>query len=260
MHNLKFKKILFIGGMPRSGTTVVANTIQTMLKIQFIPETHYFSIINKSNPIDLNKVPKPVLKNKIIFKFYKTLSKKKVTHKFIEFEKLLKNFSSNSNIVGEKTPSHIEQFSTLSKISRNIYFIVTYRNLFDVCNSLSLMPWNKRSPLVNSIRWFKYYMITIKLLFTIENIYVCFYDDLCSDYCNEISKIKYFLKHDTKDNRNLFDSFNIEDEPWKRNSSKKPFINKSKLNICILYYLPFLIVNILCIFFLKFLIFICKKK
>jgi hypothetical protein len=142
--------IIFVVGMPRSGTTLLNYILHAHSEITITPETHFFDkFFNKYKNLNsftikesktilnsyLNSEDIDILdftiqdKNEII--------KEAIQSNFIPkkiFYNILKKYSqkSDSRIIGEKTPIHLEYVPTLNEWFPNAKFLIIYRDPRDV--------------------------------------------------------------------------------------------------------------------------------
>lgn len=231
-------KVILIGGMPRSGTTLISNFIQREMSIPIAPETHFFDIASVNDCfVDISGLPRPVLNDKILGPIYKELDGVLIEDCLEVFEKILRKiFDDKLEIVGEKTPAHLVFFDRIAENRDNYFFIIMQRSCLEVCNSLKYVPWNKKSMYKNALRWSKYYKIAFLLLKKYpERFLIVNYNDLCENPFKELYKIKEKFNFDCF-NQNISEFINYDDnlEPWKKKSNLTPYKkNKTKINILV---------------------------
>jgi hypothetical protein len=228
-------QVIMIGGMPRSGTTLMSNYLQQTLNIPVSPETHYFSAaLSKNNLITLDDLPQPVLLDRRLGPIYRELEGSLIGDLLIGFEDLLdKIFDDEYEVIGEKTPSHLMKFLEIAERRDSYRFIVMNRSCAQVCSSLKKVPWNDGKIMRNSFRWLKYYIEAERLKKRYPGrVCIVNYNDLCSNPEAEISRVMLELGLQKIDQDvSGFLNYKSELEPWKRNATKKPSRQKKILEI-----------------------------
>lgn len=172
--------MIFIVGMPRSGTTLLNYILHAHSKISIAPETHFFDkFFNKyKNILSYSPNKKIEMLNSYlngedieILDFTKEEKKEIIDSTILSDFKLKKTFyeilnkyseKTNSKIFGEKTPAHLEYIETINKWFPNAKFIIIYRDPRDVCLSLKNVPWNNGNSETNAKRWNKYIELSNK--------------------------------------------------------------------------------------------------
>ncbi|MCF8011394.1 MAG: sulfotransferase [Clostridiales bacterium] len=159
---------VFVGGVGRSGTTLVQSMLNAHPELCFPPETHFFRfyIASKNNyninlkefiqcinndqylarlNINLNEVISPFVKNKKEFslvEFYKDLMSKY-------------SIQQGKNIWGDKDPKNIEYIPLISKSFPNAHVIHVIRDPRDVYLSRKKANWSKgRCPLLHAFAYY----------------------------------------------------------------------------------------------------------
>ena len=223
MNILNYKKFVVVGGMPRSGTTLISNQLQS-LGIDILPELHFFSACPRKKLIELHCLPSEVLQFDNI---------KNVYNKYAGKEKNVENYRAiitecsdeNSKWVGEKTPANLEFFRKMINYD-DMYFIILKRDYLSIIRSINNTPWKKKNWIRLLIRCIKYHFISYRMQKkSIEKVIIISYEEYCKAPERKLFLIKKHLKINkikiTK-NRNIV----AESEEWKIGSDKKPFINK----------------------------------
>jgi len=172
--------MVFIVGMPRSGTTLLNYILHTHSKISIAPETHFFDkFFSKYENFNSYSHSKKIellnsyLNNEDIeiLDFTKEEKKQIIDNAVLSdfelkktFYEILKKYSekNNSKILGEKTPAHLEYIEILNKWFPNAKFIIIYRDPRDVCLSLKNVPWNNGNSETNARRWNRYIELSNK--------------------------------------------------------------------------------------------------
>lgn len=188
------KKIIFICGMPRSGTTLAEQIISSHSKVYGAGELIYLHDIIIKNFLNDNKVNK----QKII-EFQNS-------NQNLVYEEYFKNFklyNLSENIITDKAPQNFKWIGFIKIFFPNSKIIHCFRNPKDNCLSLfkntfasSMMNWsNSQEDIAN------YYNLYLELMKfwkkKIPNfIYDLEYESLVKDKNNEIKKILEFCKLD----------------------------------------------------------------
>ncbi|MBU6197200.1 MAG: sulfotransferase [Cyanobacteria bacterium REEB446] len=201
--NESFKKLVFVVGCPRSGTTKLTELLNSHPEIFGSSETHFFNInwgfsfLNNSS-IDLLKDISEENLHHSLKDFYEHYRIKdflqladinsfritqlcKVllenaelgvreqspeTFKQILFTALLqasKEKMPNKTIFCEKTPQHLQNVQEIHKLFPSAKFIHVKRDGRDVVNSLLKMPWRPAGLINNARFWRKYARLGEKL-------------------------------------------------------------------------------------------------
>lgn len=192
------KKIIFILGLPRSGTSLAEQIISSHNEVYGAGELNYLeNLIKKkfflNNQLDFNLISK----NKFDNLAYDTGE---------EYLDLIKNFGTKKNIITDKAPQNFKWIGFISLIFPNAKIVHCSRNPKD--NFLSLyknffpegLEWTYNEE--NLINFFKNYKIMMsywKNKFR-SNIYDLVYEDLIIDSSNEIKKLIKFCNLKWDDN------------------------------------------------------------
>ena len=201
--NGSFKKLVFVVGCPRSGTTKLTELLNSHPEIFGSSETHFFNIdwgfsfLNNSS-IDLLKDISEENLHHSLKDFYEHYRIKdflelagidsfrvtqlcKVllenaelevreqsleTFKQILFTALMqasKEKAPNKTIFCEKTPQHLQNVEEIHKLFPSAKFIHVKRDGRDVVNSLLKMPWRPAGLINNARFWRKYARLGEKL-------------------------------------------------------------------------------------------------
>jgi hypothetical protein len=226
------KGVVLIGGMPRSGTTLLANLVQQRFAIPICPETHFFSSgYDNQAGISIDGVPFEVLQDELVGGAYRSMRGEKFEDFIDGFDAFLaKIFNQQFSFIGEKTPRHLEFFYTIAAKRDNYRFIVLDRSMSEVCDSLLRVEWNNRSVFYNCCRWVRYHYLTAKLKEQFpERVQIVRYDLLCANPDLVIRKLSNRLGlHQTSQKLEGFRNYDEGLEPWKIGSSEPPRIKRKK--------------------------------
>lgn len=229
---MKSSKIILIGGMPRSGTTLVSNYIQNQLNIPISPETHFFDCaVDDKNYLSIDRIPFEVMEDPKLGDIYRSVDGLQIKDKIQTFELILDAvFGTKFLVYGEKTPAHMMYFRELIGKRNNYSFIIVQRSCLDVCNSLRNVPWNDGCIIKNALRWSKYYIESKKLLKDYPNrVLIVEYEELCRLPEENIRVIRKFLNIDKLNQKNSeFSNFSENSEPWKKGASQAPMLKKDR--------------------------------
>lgn len=235
-------KVIMIGGMPRSGTTLMANCIQDSLHIPICPETHFFNAaLDNTGKVSIKFLPEAVLKDNKLGPIYYSLDGKVAEDKFEIFEKILKRtLDKNYQVYGEKTPAHLMFFKEILENKNNYIFIILQRSCAEVCNSLKAVPWNNGNIIKNAVRWAKYYSEAQNLLNKHpERCLIVNYAGLCKNPDKTLIRIKtHFKLEQINQEIDGFVNFSESLEPWKKGSAAKPRTKTNKLENMPKAYIP----------------------
>lgn len=167
---IESKKLIFIVGCPRSGTTYLQSLISKHKKIVSFPETHFFSCFKntkKHNYIDSDERRK--LKETLITKLTGIINEKNINYILREtisesFSKLIftliNNYkvkvNDNDTFFCEKTPNHFLKIDLIKRLFPECKIIFIYRNPYDVIVSRKVkIVYTKNSPIENLAKSWK---------------------------------------------------------------------------------------------------------
>lgn len=153
--------VLLIGGMPRSGTTLLSGLIQRELNIPVAPETHFF---NMALPYGLKRLPAELRNDARIMAAYGGIALAGPVSPVQAFRELLgRLLPGRVRVIAEKTPDHLMHFGRILEADLDFRAIVIVRACEEVCNSLVHMPWNRRPIRGNVKLWVKFYLEAARL-------------------------------------------------------------------------------------------------
>lgn len=213
------RKMILVGGMPRSGTTLLSRLIGERFRIPFSPETHYFSLAYKQGELVLENLPREAIEERRVEDAYRKIINQPRSVR--TFRILLSEILNDSPIVGEKTPAHLTAFSEILATDSNVTCLVIVRDFFEVIESLRKVDWNNASFLANLKRCIRYHQITYHTQRRFpDRLIVVDYRTLCE---NEQRVITALLKRLPQgSNSEAQQIFDPELEPWKKNALSAP--------------------------------------
>jgi hypothetical protein len=238
------QRMVFIVGVPRYGTTLVNYMLNSSSKISIAPETHFFDSFYKPYLNARNK--EEVFKNYVKSEFfsYLELSDDEVNAivdnikaenaedycKYL-FSDMLASYGkkSSTEIVGEKTPRHLEHFDLISKWYKNAKFIHVIRDPRDVSLSQDTVPWNSHSIAQRAIRWNAYMNLSSKYKEESPGkILEVRYEDLIYSPKSEMERISKFLSIDFEESmvRPTHNKKEVQGKSWK-GKNKEPIDSKN---------------------------------
>ncbi len=213
------EKIVFVGGPPRSGTTLVQRILLSHPEITGGPEFDYIPEISR-------------LYKKLIISFHEERINKVTSIENIKFSfenfigNLLQELDPHSEFkyLSEKTPDNVHVFNYLHELSSKYKFIFVYRNPLDILASMNEV----RQKMI--IKKIKYKNTALKNVITAcRNIHNSLNTgfEISGKHPERICKIKYedIINNEQKEAEKLFRFLNIENI-----QQKDDILSQSKLN------------------------------
>ena len=186
------KKIIFICGMPRSGTTLAEQIISSHSEVYGAGELIYLQQVLKKNFVENSKYNKQhIIENQ-------SLPKNVISSEYHEYFKL---YNIKENIITDKAPQNFRLIGFIKLFFPNCKIIHCHRNPKDNCLSLfknsfasQTMNWTNKAE--DIAEYYNLYSEIMKFWKTkIPNfIYDLDYDKLVQDKESEISKILNFCE------------------------------------------------------------------
>ena len=155
-------KVIFVVGLPRSGTTVFANELKKITTSFYIGESHASSYFGNSsnNSIDKEKFISLVdfVRKRCAFQdnqrhaweaeVNRVLSNSKKKYTFEDWVCFLKEFGKSCDVecVIDDTPTNYFQLSSNCLNDKDVVWYVVKRDLYDVLSSHLKSPWGERPP------------------------------------------------------------------------------------------------------------------
>ena len=151
------KKIIFICGMPRSGTTLIEQIIASHSKVRGAGELHYLSKIINENFLEELKFNKQKIEEELSSEKYTILE---------QYLELLKFHNFDEDIITDKAPQNFIWIGFINFFFPNSKIIHCSRNPKDNCLSLykNYFPSQTMSWAYDQIEIAKYYKLYIKLM------------------------------------------------------------------------------------------------
>ncbi|GAA5520559.1 sulfotransferase [Aliifodinibius salicampi] len=169
------RRPIFIVGIPRSGTTLLAALISSHSEIACGPETHFFSKTSfeqRQEAVEDPNWPEQAvslitsikLSGQFVYKLFK-LSKKQI-YTYLKdsvpsqqamLESLTAQFAKNIDkpFWAEKTPNHLLHLPEILNLYPNASIIQIIRDPRDACNSMKKLPHASDSAIINSYHWYR---------------------------------------------------------------------------------------------------------
>lgn len=189
------KKYLFIGGLHRSGTSILFKTLGKSNKMS----KHENSNVSTNEGQHIQKVYPPASKfggpGKFCFhkEYHYTEDCKLITME--NKNKIIKQWSKYWNlskpILVEKSPPNIIHLRFLQKLIDNSYFLVIIRHPVAVARATH--KWNNQSLEKHLDHWIKAHEILYNDAKFIKNLLIIKYEDFCKDPYEIINKLEVML-------------------------------------------------------------------
>lgn len=222
-----------ICGMPRSGTTLLAEYLNRVPDVVVGPETHLLQGLAPSwweRPMDETALAR-LLDDLIDFPPSKVGSdqieraRTQLSTGIAPLDPVAALFwlasaaDPQSGVVGEKTPSHLVHAERALRLDQHLRVVVIIRDPRDVHRSLSAMPWNAGSGLVNGTRWRRYAQIALRLQHGWpDRVRIVRFEDFVDDAVGQTDELQRFLVGYVRPLGEARPTFAVEDEPWKANA------------------------------------------
>lgn len=203
------KPPIFIVACPRSGTTLLANILNSHSNIAIGAETHFFNAVFKQNNFQDKSQEEQVeqfFANNRIADFCKhaDISREDVLSKLDSDSKPASIFAALMQVFlakqskarwAEKTPQHLFCVKDILEVYPEAKIIHVLRDGRDVVNSLMKMPWRPKG-LLNNARFWNYYVSRASKLEKethAKNFISIKYEDLLTDAQAVINKVCQFI-------------------------------------------------------------------
>lgn len=215
----KQQLMVLIGGMPRAGTTLMAEFVRLRFGIPVAPETHFFDMAGKTGRVRPDALPKEVMENRSVADAYDDIRDAQVTTE--NFRALLSRILGAPDVLGEKTPAHLMSFGKILSCDRDTVCVVVSRDFFSVIQSLRRMPWNNAGFRRNLRRCVRYHVETFRLQRAHPaRIMVIGYRELCE--CPDRAAARLGACLPRYDRQASLSSFDPSSEPWKARAQQPP--------------------------------------
>ena len=201
------KNLIFICGMPRSGTTLIEQILSTHTKVDSVQETGFFARIMRDNNL---------LDNNVLIKNYKKFNQ--LFHD--EVIELINNFKINKPFVIDKSLFNFKYIGFIKIFFPNSKIFITRRNFDD--NFFSIYKNTFQSNMMN---W-AYSEEEIKLYFKLFNDYLKFWYELFPKSF-EVINYEDVVKDLETETRKILKICNLE---WEKDCLKYYEKNKSPIS------------------------------
>ncbi len=231
---------IFIVGVPRSGTTVLAAILNAHSKLACSVETHFFSKTTKKQRDEA--VSDPQWPTKAVELVASLRLGGQQVHRLFGFtleqintylsaeppsasamlESLTKQFQLKAEKTQwvEKTPNHLLHLSEIRDLYHEAKIIRIIRDPRDSSLSMCQFPWSSSSAVANAYLWEEWYQKSKSFFEYDDRSYTLRYEDLVEDPAQEVKDICDFIglpfeegMIDTKESSSDLIS---EGEPWKK--------------------------------------------
>ena len=250
---------IFIVGVPRSGTTLLAALLAAHSRMSCGPETHFFRYLAKVDPdslCDKDTWPGPALDflYSVTYPSFSESDRKNLVEKYeVEKEHVEEYLTARepriANILSsvtepymramakvrwvEKTPDHIKHVDLIRKYYPESPIIRIQRDPRDVAVSLTKVPWGAPTFPEALLFWKDFVEAREEFFSTDGKCYTLRYEDLISSPVEELQKLCQFIGEDFEETM-LDTSFtgkqvNTQNVPWKEMASRP--IDASRLSI-----------------------------
>ncbi len=237
---------LFIVGMPRSGTTLLAGLLSAHSRLAVAPETGYFNWVWKPieraggflrwNLVEFHLkrwfqrptlAPLKLAESGAMEMFHHAWDKGQLTHHLI-LESILGGYAANQGkeFWGEKSPEHFMYVPAIKSEFPDARIISIVRDPRDVHLSLAKVPWNRGNAFNHALQWREYQVMAkhyIKLYGS--SFYQLRYEDLIQNPSLELERLMQHigLKFEPKmlEQYHRQPLFDPSQEPWK-NRARMP--------------------------------------
>lgn len=236
--------VIFIVGMPRSGTTLLANILSSHSLICSGPETHLFSKISKCQykkafaskdwPMGIARlISKLELTNQNILSLYNHCESsfkdelKKNEKSYMGVIRALYAYNLNKtkkSIILEKTPNHICELEWIRTEFPESKIIRILRDPRDSANSMKKLNWTTDNSIDNAVLIEKWNRKVGNFFVSDSNSFEIKYEDLVLNFDPSIRRICNFLNIDYEEDLNQYyntkDVVSTPNEEWKMDANK----------------------------------------
>ena len=250
---------IFIVGVPRSGTTLLAAMLASHSRLSCGPETHFFRQLSKIDPAPLTQdaawlEPAIQFLDSITFGNYRDAERSGVIEKYALSRDCIKDFLSKrepsiANILSsitvpfmeglgksrwvEKTPDHIEYVAQIRQYFPASPIVQILRDPRDVTISLMKVPWGIGSLLEGLFYWKRLYESSEDFFRDDPLAYVLKYENLVACPVEELERLCQFIGEDFEsemlDTSNSAKKLNSVKVSWKEKASQP--LDTGRLNV-----------------------------
>lgn len=224
-------KFFFLVGSPRSGTTILAESINKFDNIYISSETHWFDHYKGDLDLFLNSRHGATFLEKFSIKKPK---KKDLLGLLEEFgNTVTKDQKASLFFIGEKTPAHIKSINKLIKMGK---VVIIERDFWSVVKSIRSSEWDSKSLFRTVARIsIERFISFFSILFFSNKVLKIKYEDLIRNPDDTLKKVLKFidssLEFKEKDLKNNIISTIGENEWWKTEASYNIAKQKKKYSI-----------------------------
>jgi len=244
------KAPVFIIGVPRSGTTLLAAMLAAHTNMSCGPETHFYRWINKVNVSDIlddqfwpdsavdfvqsiirrsytDEAPKPLIEK---YNLDKQQIKSYLNKKSPSVAAILSSVTESFMLLSkktrwvEKTPDHIEYLTEIRRDFPDSRIVRIIRDPRDIALSLNKLPWGVKSFFEGLAYWKKLDDASKDFFATDGNSYTLNFEDLIRCPKEELTRLCEFIGEpfedrmlDTSQTGKQLNSRNV---PWKNKASQ----------------------------------------
>jgi hypothetical protein len=235
---------IFVVGLPRSGTTLLATILNRHPRIACGPETRFFEQLSDERiasacaasdwPItatrlieSLELVGQPVhgLFGRSLADIAKTLSTGPRTPQAL-IESLTQVFAHNQGKPrwAEKTPNHLKYLERIRRLYPSAPIVRIIRDPRDAASSLTKLPHFSPSSTINALELNRWHGLSHRFFSSDPNTLSLRYEDLITDSRQELSRLCRFLGEECHDDMLAPTAADMgltsPNEPWKRGVTK----------------------------------------
>lgn len=235
------KKLIFIVGSPRSGTTLVQSLIMTSDKVESTYETFLFTYLRKINKS--KGIIKIKYKIKYLIRFFSIFKKVHIPNNYLKdckklCDELIELLTEDKTVYLEKTPSHLYSVNDIRKIY-DAKFVFVIRDIDSNAKSIDKLSnqWYKNNQsLLDAKCRIMCDSVYVSEFFNSKDSLIISYNDLTSSQDekrhNTISNLQNFLelKFDISKLNKNYKNIVKKNESWKSNNQTNEIIlnNKNK--------------------------------
>lgn len=189
------KKFVFIGGLHRSGTSLLHRCLRDHPEISGFSDTGF----PQDEGMFLQNVYKPAFyyggPGKFGFNSKSHVTEKSdlntMSNRQRLFEDWSKNWDLNMPILLEKSPPNILKTRFLQAMFPGAYFVIIIRH--PIATSFSTKLWSK-TPIYSLFKhWVRCHDILFSDINNLENCLILYYEDVVTDFNNQLDKIYSFI-------------------------------------------------------------------
>lgn len=207
------KVMLFIVGMPRSGTTLLQSLLNRNKDVLICPETHFFTrgFHQVKSPVEALKkfIDTSEFEHLNIDKdtFIEQFNKQKIEKSVEIFSLAIKLYCGNKNysVIGEKTPGNFDYLDDILNWNSEAKVLWIIRDPRAISASYQKVPWHRKGDILGpAIRWNSCCNKALKSIKNYTNVLTIKYEDIVNSPDTSLTTIENFLSI-PKMPRNLLD-------------------------------------------------------